>query len=375
MGSPAKNPRIVVIDILRGFFMLAIVVNHLRIFPNIFVLITGGTLLWVSFAEGFFVISGFVFAYVNRNVSNPISSIIRQTLTRIIKLYWWSILLTVLFTLWGNLLPVESAQSGLWILNNDNWTDMIFHTLSLKYVYGWANYLPYYIMFLLFAPFIIAGFRKKLMWFMLSISFLIWLLRGNNVYMAQQIIFVIGMAIGYNYYLINAYYLKQNIDTKKIFERTVISVCLGSLIACIISIFFLRDILIYLVRLGVISASMQDFLLRKNAVLNLLFDKRLLGIGRLILDPIWLGTVYIIFCKYTFYLKRIFGGLLGLLGKNSLRVYIIHSIVIFPVSTIVSRLHIEGWVGNSIVVVLVLILVCISAQLNNSKISEVAIKI
>lgn len=46
--------RIHTIDILRGFFMFMIIVDHLELFPNGFDFLTGRGLLWMSAAEGFF---------------------------------------------------------------------------------------------------------------------------------------------------------------------------------------------------------------------------------------------------------------------------------------------------------------------------------
>jgi uncharacterized membrane protein len=65
-SNPEKSTRLTVVDVLRGYFLFAIVINHIRLFPNLFVFITGGTSLWLSFASGFFFISGFILSYLYR---------------------------------------------------------------------------------------------------------------------------------------------------------------------------------------------------------------------------------------------------------------------------------------------------------------------
>jgi hypothetical protein len=65
-SNPEKSTRLTVVDVLRGYFLFAIVINHIRLFPNLFVFITGGTSLWLSFASGFFFISGFILSYLHR---------------------------------------------------------------------------------------------------------------------------------------------------------------------------------------------------------------------------------------------------------------------------------------------------------------------
>src|SRR5436190_2858566 len=109
--------------------MFAIIVNHIRFFPNAFVLITGGTFLWVSFAEAFFAIAGFVFAYSNKRKNNPFIQTVKKAWSRMFGLYLWSFFLTILFTLLGNLLPKGQVQNGLWVLNENNWVELLTKAL------------------------------------------------------------------------------------------------------------------------------------------------------------------------------------------------------------------------------------------------------
>ena len=352
-----RQPRLVVIDVLRGFFLFAIIVDHIRLFPNILMFLTGGTYLWVSFDSGFFIVSGFIFAYLNNDVQKPFFPIVKKAWSRSIKLFLWSIFLTILFTLWGNLIPFTLAKGGLWEIQGNNWVGMLVKTMSFKYVYGWHDFLPYYSIFMLFAPLVILGLRRFKTWLVLGFSFLIWCLRGTNVYMAQQIIFVTGMVLGYNYGNLKKFYLKLN-ENKKIFlHRIFVYGFVVSFAICLLSTFFLKDILLCLTNLGSISQGLQIFILKKNAILNLLFDKNTLGIGRLLLIPIWLGALYIFFCKNIEVIRRLFGGVLEYWGRNSLAVYIFHAVVVYSVPMIAASIALNGFISDSITTALLLVLI------------------
>src|SRR5690349_10949203 len=57
--SPAR-PRDLAIDLLRGYFMSVVVVDHLRFRENLLYALTGHMQLWVTAAEGFVLVSGFL---------------------------------------------------------------------------------------------------------------------------------------------------------------------------------------------------------------------------------------------------------------------------------------------------------------------------
>ena len=64
-GKP-KRKRIITFDIMRGIFMLVIIIDHMigAYGESIFVLFTGGGGLPASAAEGFFILSGLMVGYI-----------------------------------------------------------------------------------------------------------------------------------------------------------------------------------------------------------------------------------------------------------------------------------------------------------------------
>ena len=59
-----RRKRIPTLDLLRGAFMVAIIVDHLNWGPSLWHLLSGGGAMWVSPAEGFFAISGILVGYI-----------------------------------------------------------------------------------------------------------------------------------------------------------------------------------------------------------------------------------------------------------------------------------------------------------------------
>jgi len=60
----SKRRRIFELDLLRGFFVVIIIIDHLQLWPSPLRYLTGEGRLWVTAAEGFFLISGLLVGYI-----------------------------------------------------------------------------------------------------------------------------------------------------------------------------------------------------------------------------------------------------------------------------------------------------------------------
>ena len=58
------SQRIDAFDYLRGFFIVVIVIDHLWSFPSLWTFLTGEARLWMTAAEGFVLISGFLIGFI-----------------------------------------------------------------------------------------------------------------------------------------------------------------------------------------------------------------------------------------------------------------------------------------------------------------------
>lgn len=312
MSSPASRPRVLALDLLRGYFLCVIVVDHLYRFPSLFQFVTGKGELWVSAAEGFFIISGILLG-IRKN--NP-----QKIWLRALKLYIVAVGFTLFFTLWGNHIDPLHVKYGLWV--GADWGLLIKNTLLLRYIYGWTDFLAYYAVFLTVAP--VVGYllsKPKGPWLVLVLSFWVWLWGRSNIFMAWQILFVGGMVAGR--------YLPQ------------IEKLLGAKSAFIL-------IALTLITAVISSAYHPDYLTG-------VFDKDTLGPGRLALSWIWFGGLYLWTRRHEVKIDQWTRGVIKTLGQNSLLVYVLHGVILFPAGLIIP---VEtNFLSNSLIDIGVIILI------------------
>src|SRR6218665_421663 len=93
-----KSERILTFDLLRGYFLCVILFNHLQFYPNGFDLLTGRGVLYVSTAEGFFLVSGIVLGIVRgrKLLNQPFNVAAKLLWKRALQLYTTSLVLTFL---------------------------------------------------------------------------------------------------------------------------------------------------------------------------------------------------------------------------------------------------------------------------------------
>ncbi|CAN5288306.1 hypothetical protein BH10PAT1_BH10PAT1_6010 [soil metagenome] len=305
-----KIARNISLDIMRGYFLAVIIIDHIGRFPNPFEILTGEGKLWVSAAEGFFIISGLLVGllYAKKFKENP-KKVFKKLWTRALVLYLCSVGLTLVFTLWGRTMPPQYVKYG--IDNTSNFIDLIKNTLLFKYTFGWADFLPYYVIFLLFSPFVIFLVNKINWKFVIAISLIAWCFRSSSPFLAWQAVFMTGLVVGSKFESLESGFnnLKQN---KKIWITRILTT-------------------ITVVTIGI---SVYFVFINKINVLNNIFDKDTQGIGRIILAWIWFPTMYLLIRQNEKFIDKYTKGFFKTLGQNSLKVYLIHSILLFPINMI-----------------------------------------
>ncbi len=269
--------------------------------------------------------------------------VFKKLATRAIWLYFWTILLTLLFTNWGNLMPYGSVKTGLWELRPDNWPSFFIKTLTFQYSYGWADILPYYTVFLVFAPFYLWILSRGGVLFLLLINFGIWILRGGNIYSSIQSLYFLGVTLGYYQIEIGAYWARWSKQAQDRIKNWTYAGFAVTLVLSIVSVFFFDQLAAFW--------GWNEWFVAKNRVLNWYFDKQTVGLGRMILAPFWLLTGIFLVDRWKKEIEEMFGWILFTFGKNSLEAYIVHAIVIFPIPYLVNYFGLTGWWWNTVVTV------------------------
>lgn len=319
--------RIETFDLLRGFLLVIILLNHLHYYPSGFEYITGQSFLYVSAAEGFFLISGIVLGMVRggKRRDQPFNELVKPLLKRAGQLYLTSIILVIIFTLLGWFFVNQpGVKTGLFLPIGDIWM-MLWQTVTLQYTYGWADYLRLYALFLLFSPVALWLLRKGKWYLVLAASFGVWTLYPLSPWppgwlsapISWQLIFFAGFVVGYHWQEISRWWKQRLEKTRRIITATIVPLGFLSVVFSALLVFG-KDI-------PEIGASLSAF----HGSIEIHFEKDRLPLARIGLSMLWFASFFWIFSRFETQLKKWFGWLLLSFGTNSLYVYTIQAFVVF----------------------------------------------
>ncbi len=328
------SKRIVSLDLIRGYFLFVILIDHLGRFFGFWELFTGRGAQWVSAAEGFFFVSGIMIGLVRgrKMEGRPMSEVLEKCWSRALVLYFWALGLSLFFSFIAiNFSGLAGLKAGIYS-DGSNW-NLVRDTFSLYFSYGWADFLRYYAVYLFFAPLAIWLFRIRAWWVVLLLSLSVWL--GTESMMnSWQILFFSGALVGYYHQEIWAKFSNLKMKWQRLIRRSIFAV---SLITLSLSIWFTTIVEEYGKNVGSSFLGLDLGGARNYSIetLRVVFDKTSLAPARLALFYLWFMALYLLVRKYENFLEEKLGWLLITLGQNSLYVYIMHAIILFCLNLIV----------------------------------------
>ena len=329
-----KSCRILTFDLLRGYFLVAILLDHLDFFPNGLDWWSARGSLYVTTVEGFFLISGIVLGIVrgSKLIDKPFGYVTKLLLKRALQLYVTSCVLVILFTLlgWWFFMGNDGLKYGI-APTGTNILQVLWNTLSLQYFYGWADYLRLYAIFIFISPLAMWLLRRGRWYVLLAGSFVIWLLFPNDHTLPDttqellqplswQLIFFSGLTIGFHWHGLTTWWRERSARHRKIVLASVLSVAAATLVANIIVTFGPKYF-----DLHAIGAT-QEF---QSYLYSNFFDKERLPIARIALFFVWFWAAFYLFQRFEPAIRRFMGWLLLPFGTNSLYVYTLHAFVLF----------------------------------------------
>lgn len=322
-----KSERILTFDLLRGYFLMVILFNHLQYYPSGLDLLTGRGILYASTAEGFFVVSGIVLGIVRgrKLLNQPFKVAAKLLWKRAFQLYLATIILTFLFTFVGQFFIGNPGLKYGIFTEWTHWWELLWHTITLSYTYGWADFLRLYAIFIFFTPFALWLLRKGWWYVVLGISAAVWSLYPllpNNPVIAQpfswQLIFFGGFIIGFYWENILATWRKLSIQTRKKIGWTITAAFIITLAASFILVFG-----------HLIGGAVGTQLSSAHHIVEQNFNKDRLPIPRIILGAIWFWGMFYLLRRFESWIMIRFGGFFLRFGMNSLYVYTISAFVVF----------------------------------------------
>lgn len=214
-AADATSRRDLRLDLLRGFCIFAMVVDHFGGDSWLYA-ITGGNRFYVSAAEGFIFISGFVMgqAYRAKRDRSGLPAAMAEALRRARTLYLATVTLTIIFSLLYLYTDIALWTGRDFGLGIDSLQEIVVSALTLHYTYHGTDILAMYTLLLLVAPLVLLLLSMGEWYWVLGISWLWWLAyqiypeeasvpwyirHGENFPLAAwQVLFVTGHVLGFH---------------------------------------------------------------------------------------------------------------------------------------------------------------------------------
>lgn len=324
--------RIHELDLLRGFFILVIVIDHFQRWPSPFTYLTGQGRLWVSAAEGFFIISGLLVGYLRvwKGRHRSLGEISKKMLSRAAKLYLWSVGITLFvvgimpFFTTGNdsiyaLLPKFPDATQL-----TSQQVYIWNVITGRYASDWIYFLRMYAIILVVSPPVIWLIRRRKWWVVLLLSLATYsaslMMETPEAVMQWQILFFGAALIGWRLESIAAWLLSHPVAARRI----AVSLICTTLLTMIMSYFWVHGWSNVEGSRPIIS---RDSYVTTRGFIDPWFTNNPLALGRIILSFIWFGGLFSIFHYARDFIMKAFGWLLMPFGTAALRVYCLQAIL------------------------------------------------
>jgi hypothetical protein len=328
--------RIKELDLLRGYFILVILIDHIQRWPSAYTYITGQGRLWVSAAEGFFIISGLLIGYLRGHKSRHLDMriITKKLFSRAVMLYAWCVgisffvfSITAIFSDGQNpLLPKLPDASQVTDLPTYLWT-----IISGQYANDWIYFLRLYAIILAVSPLVIWLLRKGLWWVALLASISVYaasfFITQPEGAMQWQLLFFTAALFGWKFEAIIVW-LRANPRAKKIITVSAISV---TLITMALSYFWVHGWGAVESGQSIIS---RDGYITARGWIDPWFTNNPMAIGRVLLSFVWFAGLLALFHALRRPISRLFGWLLMTFGQYSLGAYCLQAILLVFVQII-----------------------------------------
>ncbi|NLA43128.1 succinyl transferase OpgC [Candidatus Saccharibacteria bacterium] len=331
--KPVAKRRIFELDLLRGLFIIIIIIDHLQFWPSPLRYITGEGRLWVTAAEGFFLISGLLIGYIRayKGKSKSLRDISVLLSKRAGLLYLWGVMITLAVTLFAlfvgghELLPKLPSSEQL-----TSPATFIWSILSMQYFNDWIYFLRLYAIMLLATPIFLWILRKgydRIIPFIIVTLYIAGFAIPEGSLQWQALFFGAAL-IGYRLEDIKSW-MQNNPAIRKILSFSVIAL---TLVTMTISFFFVHGWV-------KVEDPHWDLMDRDTYVdirthIDPFFTLSPLAPGRVMLAFLWFAGLLLAFNLLSRQIMKTFGWLLIPLGEKSLSAYCLQALIL-PIVVVV----------------------------------------
>ncbi len=320
MPSPKKPAnRFAVLDHLRGYFIVVIIIDHLSRWPSAFAFVTGKAQLWVTAAEGFVAISGLLVGYVRgyKNKDLPLWDVSKKLLGRALLLYLWAIIGTVAYVAWlWAVNPLPGGAPGIKVAQGD-WPSLLVHAVTLEYTFVWVYFLALYALFLAAAPIAVWLLRSNMAWLLGLISTILlvigWFI--DSMPLQWQFLFFIPAIFGYYLDPMLKWWKGQSRQARRTYAVSVVGATVGTVGVSVLTTFY-----------PTLSGSLIG--------LNDLFPKDTMTLPRALIAFVWFTGFIFLFSWSHRFISKWLGWVLIPIGTRSLTAYIVHGVALIAISSV-----------------------------------------
>jgi hypothetical protein len=345
--------RIIELDLLRGFFIIVIILDHLQFWPSPWQFLTGEGRLWASAAEGFFIISGLLIGYLRayKGKHTPLKSISKKLLERAGLLWLWCIIITLIavglsIVLPGNnsLLPKLPEAS---ILASP--LLFLWNVITMNYASDWIYFLRLYAIMLAVTPVFLWLIRKKHALTALALSlgtYLVSLAFGiSEAALQWQVLFFGAAFIGWKLEDILSWFRAR----PRLRLATLLSLIVFTLGTMALSYFMVHGW--SYVESSSAAISLDAYVSIRSHV-DPVFSNNPLVPARIALSFIWFFGLLSLFHLLRAPMKKYLGWLLMTFGEASLTAYCLQAILLVFITKFVQLngdFYVNGLVGLAVV--------------------------
>lgn len=353
-SSPVR--RIIELDLLRGFFIIVITLDHLQFWPSAWQYLTGQGRLWVSAAEGFFIVSGLLIGYLRayKEATKPLKDIAIKLWKRAGLLWLWCVIITLAVVGLSvaipgntNLLPKMPDPS----MTTSAWTFLI-NIVTMNYASDWIYFLRLYAFMLAITPIFLWLLRKKKVLLAICLSLGVYLasllFNISETVLQWQLLFFGAALIGWKFESILAWFKKRPV------LKTVSLYSLVSLttLTMVVSYFMVHGW--SYIESPATNLSLESYTSIRSYV-DPVFSNSPLALARIILSFVWIFGLLGLFHLIRKPLNKLLGWLLATFGTASLTAYCLQAVLLVPIVKLV-QLN-GGFVVNTIFGAAVLLLI------------------
>ncbi|HVS78904.1 MAG TPA: OpgC domain-containing protein [Candidatus Saccharimonadales bacterium] len=337
-----RTKRILAFDLIRGLFLIIIMIDHIELTPSGWDLLTGKGELWVSAAEGFFFLSGLLIGMIyRRRIALGMKFIFKKMWKRAIELYVVGTGLTLLYLCWfefSHHAPIKDVlPSPL------PWHHIIEQALLMRFTYGWSDFLVRFAILMLIAPFVFYLIAKGKWWLALAGVIVAWIFRGQGFTLSWQLIFNLGIFVGFYWQQLDRQFRKLSAKQRRAVKRGMAAASIVTFSLSYASVFLLSFLNRHYDSITPWLRHLTFTWNHYNADIWVYAQKWTMGPWRVAMFFLWFTTLYWFVRRYEQPIARYSYGLLELLGRNSLFVYTAHSVIVFAFYMYLIPAHTGLW--------------------------------